>query len=86
MKVDGGVRWPAQALGVAGKHLDIGQHVVAKAHRLGHLQMREAGQDDIHVFLSHFHQRLLQIDQKRANQINLASQPQAHVSGDLVVA
>ena len=39
------------ACSVTGKHLDIGQHVVAKAHRLGHLQMGEAGQDDFDVFL-----------------------------------
>jgi hypothetical protein len=38
-----------QALGVARKHLHIGQQVVAKAHRLRHLQVGEAGHHGVGV-------------------------------------
>jgi hypothetical protein len=68
------------------EHLHVGQQVVGKAHGLGHLQVGEAGQDDVHVLLRHLHQRLLQVGQQAADQINLATQPQAHVGGHLVVA
>ncbi len=74
------------ALGVAAEHLHIGQHVVAEAHRLRHLQVGEAGQDDLDVLLGDVEQRLLQVDQQAADQVDLAAQPQAHVGGDLVVA
>ena len=74
------------AFGVAAEHLDIGQHVVTKAHRLGHLQMGKAGQDDIHVFFGQGQQCLLQIGQQPADQVNLAAQPQAHIGRHLVVA
>jgi len=60
--------------------------VVAKAHRLGHLQVGEARQDHVHVFLGYVQQRLLQVYQQFADQVDLAAQPQAHVGGDLVVA
>ena len=75
-----------QALGVAGEHLHIGQQVVSKAHRLGHLQVGEAGQDDFHVFLGHINQRGLQLPQQIADEVDLVAQPQAHVGGHLVVA
>ena len=59
---------------------------MAEAHRLRHLQVGEAGQDHFDVLLGDVEQRLLQVDQQRADQVDLAAQPQAHVGGDLVVA
>ena len=72
--------------GVAAEHLDVGQHVVAKTHGLRHLQVGEAGQDDLHVFLGNVHQRFLQVHQQPVDEVDLTTQPQAHVGGDLVVA
>ena len=45
-----------QAFGVTGKHFHVGQQVVRKAHRLGHLQVGEAGHDDFNVLFGHVHQ------------------------------
>ena len=59
---------------------------MAKAHRLRHLQVRKARQDDIHVPGSGFDQRLLQVGQQLGNQVDFSAQPQAHIGGDLVVA
>ena len=74
------------ALGVAAEHFDVSEHVVAKADRLGDLQMREAGQDDFDVFLGNIDQRFLQVGEQAADEVDFAAQPQAHVGGDLVVA
>ena len=59
---------------------------MAKAHRLGHLQMGKTGQDHVHVLLCHIHQRPLQVVQQGADQVNLATQPQAYIGGYLVVS
>ncbi len=74
------------ALGVAREHLHVGQHVVAEAHRLRHLQVGEAGHDHVGVLLGEVQQRLLQVGQQLGDQVDLAAQPQPHVGGDLVVA
>ena len=76
----------AHALLVAREHLHIRQQVVRKAHRLRHLQVGEAGQDDVDVFLGHLDQRRLQFAQQAGDQVDLAAQPQADVGGHLVVA
>ncbi|OBQ32014.1 MAG: hypothetical protein AN485_22620, partial [Anabaena sp. MDT14b] len=76
----------AHALGIPTEHLDIGQQMVRKAHRLGHLQVGEARHDDFDVLLSHLDQRLLQVGQQIDDQVHLAAQPQAHVGGHLVIA
>jgi hypothetical protein len=60
--------------------------VVAKAHRLGHLQVGEARQDDLHVLLGNVHQGLLQLGEQAADHVDLCAQPQPHVGGHLVVA
>jgi hypothetical protein len=59
---------------------------VAEAHRLRHLQVGEAGQDDVHVLCRHVHQRALQVGQQAVDEVDFRHQPQAHVGGHLVVA
>ena len=75
-----------EALGIAAEHFEIGQHVVAEGHRLGDLQVREAG---------HRRRRFLlgQIDQRRAegldqheDVVDRIAQVEADVGGHLVVA
>ena len=75
-----------KSLGVAGKHLDIGQQVVPHTHRLGHLQVREARQDGVGVLGRHPQQGPLQLGKQRDQVVELVAQPQAHVGGHLVVA
>ncbi len=60
--------------------------MVRKAHGLGHLQVGEAGQDDVDVPGGHLDQRALQLAQQAGDQVDLAAQPQADVGGHLVVA
>ena len=60
--------------------------MVPKADGLRHLQVSESGQDDLNIFLRHVNQCFLQINQQGAYQINLATQPQAHIGGHLIVA
>ena len=74
------------ALHITGEHLDIGQQVVRKAHRLRHLQMGEARQDDLHVPLCHAQQGALQLGQQGDDLVDFVPQPQAHIGGHLVVA
>ena len=59
--------------------------MMCKTHGLCHLQMREAGQDDVNVALGHFNQRFLQVIEQATNEVNLADQPKAHVGGHLVI-
>ena len=74
------------ALGIARKHLDIGQQVVAEADRLRHLQVGEAGHDDVGIGVGGLDQRALQFGQQAADRADLVAQPQPHVGRDLVVA
>ena len=75
-----------QALLIAVEHLDIGQQMVRKTHRLRNLQMRKPRQNHIHMLLCHGQQRALQFAQQGANHIDLATQPQADIGGHLVIA
>ncbi len=75
-----------QALGIAAEHFHISQHVVAKAYRLRHLQMGKAGHDHVGMALCHCQQRLLQVYQQSADQVNFTAQPEPHIGGHLVVA
>ena len=75
-----------QSLGVAREHLHIGQQVVAKAHRLRHLHVGEAGHHRVGMRVGQFDQRTLHVGQQGADAIDLAAQPQPHVGGHLVVA
>ena len=74
------------ALGVAREHLDVGQQVMRERHRLGHLQVGEAGQDGLGVLVGELDQGALQLGQQRADAGDLVAQPEAHVGRDLVVA
>ncbi|GAC1540638.1 MAG: hypothetical protein NVS2B4_20070 [Ramlibacter sp.] len=74
------------AFGIAAEHLDVGHHVVAKAHGLRDLHVGEPREDGVDVGLGQREQGALQVRQQPADQVDLAAQPQAHVGGDLVVA
>ena len=71
---------------VAGEHLDIGQHVVAPGHRLGHLQMGEAGHHPIGAGLGLGQEGLHQGGQAKDRRIALVAHPKAEVGGYLVIA
>jgi hypothetical protein len=60
--------------------------MVGETDRLGHLQVGEAGQDDLGVVFCDSHQGALQRIQQSQQAIDFVAQPQAHVGGDLVVA
>mmetsp|Transcript_69589 Transcript_69589/g.163584 ORF Transcript_69589/g.163584 Transcript_69589/m.163584 type:complete len:415 (-) Transcript_69589:1059-2303(-) len=75
-----------QALSIPREHLHIRQQVVAEADRLCHLQVGEAGQDDLGVPLGLVHQHALKRRQQAVDLVDLAAQPEPHVGGHLVVA
>ncbi|MOA04207.1 hypothetical protein D3C78_1237510 [compost metagenome] len=60
--------------------------MVAEAHRLGGLQVGEAGHDDVGVLLGLGQQALLQAGDFAEDHVDLVAQPQADVGGHLVVA
>ena len=71
---------------VAPHHLDIGQQVMAKGHRLSDLQMGKAGHHPIGICLGPLDQRALQFLQRRIDAIDRIAYPQAEIGRDLVVA
>ncbi len=60
--------------------------MVAEGHRLGGLQVGEAGHDHLGVLLGLRQQALLQAGDLFDDHVDLVAQPQADVGGDLVVA
>ena len=75
-----------EAAAVAPEHLDIGQQVVAERHRLGDLQMREAGHHGIGMRLGLVDQRRLQVAQRCVDAVDRVAHPQPEIGRDLVVA
>ena len=74
------------ALVVAAEHFHISEHVVAEAHRLGHLQVGEAGHHHFGVLLGQIEQGSLKALQQRLNFGDFIAQPQADICGHLIVA
>ena len=60
--------------------------MVRKAHRLRHLQMGKAGHHCFSMLFGNRQQSALQFRQQTDDQIYFATQPQTHISSDLVVA
>ena len=75
-----------ETLAVAAQHFEIGQQMVAEGHRLGHLQMREAGQGRVNMGFRRVEQRLLEIAQQAVDLVDGVAQPEPDVGGHLVVA
>ncbi len=75
-----------QALVVAAEHLEPGQQVMAEGHRLGGLQVGEAGHDGVGFGLGETQQTLLQTSDFAEDHVDFVAQPEADVGGDLVVA
>ena len=75
-----------QALVVALQHFVPGQQMMTKGDRLRALHMGKAGHDGSRLRRGHFHQRPLQRPQPAAKFVQLITQVQPEVGGDLVVA
>ena len=75
-----------EAAAVAAEHLDIGHQMMAEGHRLGRLQVGEAGHDGGGVGERLLGQRLLQGGERRVGAVDGVAHPQPEVGGDLVVA
>jgi hypothetical protein len=75
-----------QAFRVAGEHFLPGHEVVAEGHRLGRLQVGEAGHDGIGVGFRLVQQGDAGGADQRLQAVDGVAQPQAHVGGHLVVA
>ena len=71
---------------VAPEHGGIGQHVVPEGHRLGRLQVGEAGHDRIGMGLGLVDQGRLQVLQVGVQAVDGVAHPEAQVRRDLVVA
>ena len=71
---------------VAADHLDIGKKVMAESHRLGRLQMGEAGHDRVGMRPGLFNESLLQVGQLRVDFVDRVAHPEAEVDGHLVIA
>ena len=71
---------------IAENHLDIGEEMVAEGHRLGGLQMGEAGHDGIGIGRRLFHQRQLQISQLEADPVDGVAHPELEIERHLIVA
>jgi hypothetical protein len=71
---------------VARKHLEPGQQVVAEGHRLGRLQVGEAGHHRVRLGVRQAQQALLQAGDFGQDQVDFVPQPEADVGGYLVVA
>ncbi|MNT64538.1 hypothetical protein D3C72_2024490 [compost metagenome] len=76
----------AHALAVAAEHFDIGHAVVAEGHRLGRLQMGEAGHDGFGMFLGAVEEGGDQAGQRLFGALQLFLDPEAEVERHLVVA
>jgi hypothetical protein len=75
-----------EAAGVAAEHLHIGHHVVAEGHRLGRLQVREAGHQRVRVRLGLGQQGALQRLDLADGAVAGVTNPKAEVERHLVVA
>ena len=75
-----------QAPGVAAEHFHIGQQMVAEGHRLGILQMGEAGQDGVGFFFRTPDQRHLQRAHLDDQRVDGVAHIELEIGGDLVVA
>ena len=75
-----------EAAAVALEHLDVGEQVMAEGHRLGDLQMGEAGHDGGGGGERPLGERLLKTGERRVDVVDGVAHPQAQVGGDLVVA
>ena len=75
-----------QPLAVALELLDVGEEVVRRQHRLGPLQVRVAGQDDVAVALGRVDERPLQLAQPAVEVVDGVAHPELDVGDDLVVA
>src|SRR4029450_14035001 len=75
-----------QALAVAFEKLDIGQQVMADRHRLRDLQVGETRHHGVHVSFRRVHQRTLERAQRSVDAVDLAPQPEAEISRDLISA
>ncbi len=71
---------------VAPDHLDIGHQMVAEGHRLGDLEMGEAGHHRIGFGFGTVEQRLLQVAHHRVDPVDRSAHPQPQIGRDLVVA
>ena len=75
-----------QALVIALEHFEPGQQVMAEGHRLGHLQMGEAGHDRVGLARRQFRQPAQQPLDFVQNGVDVVAQVQADVGGHLIVA
>ncbi len=71
---------------VAAEHLDIGHAVMTKGHRLGGLEMGEAGHDIVGMLFSLVEERLDQRGQGLLGALEFFLGPEAEIDGHLVVA
>ena len=74
-----------QALVVAAEHFEPGQQVVTERHRLGGLQVSEAGHDGVRFAFGLLQQAFLQARYFGQDQVDFIAQPQADIGGHLVV-
>ena len=72
--------------GIAAEHFDIGQQMMAEGHRLGILQMGEAGQDGFGLLLGAGHQRKLQRSDLAHQRVDIVAHIELEIGGHLVVA
>jgi len=75
-----------EPFGVAPAHLVIGHQVVAESHRLGDLEVGEAGHRRAGVGFGDVQQLRLEFRDQRQDLVDRVAQPQADVGRDLVVA
>ena len=75
-----------QTLGIPNQHLVPGQQVVPEGHRLGSLQMGEAGHDGVRLALGEIQQARFQAIQFLGNHVDLVPQVQTDIGGYLIVA
>ena len=75
-----------QAVAVALELLDVGQEVVGRQDRLGPLQVRVAGQDQVAVPLGRGDEGPLQVGEPPVDPVEGVADPELDVGADLVVA
>ena len=71
---------------IARQHLDVGKEVVRQIDRLRALQMRVAGNDDIHVLFAQLNQGALERAKFPGDLQDFLSQPEPQIQRDLIVA